>query len=334
MTLNRREILKGASAGLLLASVGPLGARAADALTIVMPSQLLLAFADILFTQAAGHFERQGLEVRVEEGRGSAMALQQVMAGNALVGRIGAVDHIRASAKQAGDLVAIGTVQQSSPWFVVSSPDRPVRTPQDMPGRTIGIQSVGGTTEILLDMMLLANGVDRAAVQRVVVGNSPAGVDLIDQKRIDAYFVTPSIAVALRLSGRPVDVWNTDDVLPTPGFCYSVRREVLDRQGETLHRFIAAVRAAVSGLVDGTVSEADALDALSRFDIAEARDRDRAMAIYRENLRFLLAEGRENLLRNVPSRWRSAYDVMVSGNYVPGGLDPSAFYTNRFVDVR
>lgn len=334
MTVNRRDLLAASTAGVFLASVKPLGAQPQAPLSIVLPNQFILAFIDILFTQAGGYFEREGLQVGIEEARGSSMALQQVLGGNATIARIGAVDHIRASGQSAGrDLVAIGTVQQSSPWFVVSLQDKPVVGPQDMANRTIGIQSVGGTTETLLDLMLTARAVDRANVQRVVVNNSPAGVDLIRQGRIDAYFVTPSIAVALKRSGQSVHIWNTDAVAPTPGFCYSGKREVFERHGPVIQRYIRAVRMALLDLIDGRVAVANALQAMERYDMAEARNPELAAAIYKENIAFLLADGRENLLRNVPARWKNAYDLMVSCGFAPSGMRQEDLYTNRFIDA-
>ncbi len=334
MTVNRRKVLAASAAGMFLASVRPLDAQSRDALSIVLPTHFILAFIDVLFAQAAGYFEREGLQVGIEEGRGSSMALQQVLGGNATIARIGAVDHIRAVGQPAGrDLVAFGTVQQTSPWFVVSLQDKPVTGPQDMANRTIGIQSVGGTTETLLDIMLAARGVDRAGVQRVVVGNSPAGIDLIRQGRIDAYLVTASIAVALRKSGQPVHVWNTDEVAPTPGFCYSGKRDVIERHGALIQRYVRAVRTAMLDLIDGKVAVADALKAMERYDMAEARNRELAAAIYKENVAFLVADGRENLLRNVPGRWQSAYDLMVSCGLAPPNLKQEDLYTNRFIDT-
>ncbi|MCP1611152.1 ABC-type nitrate/sulfonate/bicarbonate transport system substrate-binding protein [Azospirillum lipoferum] len=338
MTVKRRDLLTASAAGMFLASVRPLGAQvgaqAQDALSIVLPNQFILAFIDVLFAQAGGYFEREGLRVGIEEARGSSMALQQVLGGNATIARIGAVDHIRASAQPAGrDLVAFGTVQQSSPWFVVSLRDKPVSGPQDMANRTVGIQSVGGTTETLLDIMLAARGVDRTAVQRVVVNNSPAGVDLIRQGRIDAYFVTASIAVALQKSGQPVHLWNTDTVAPTPGFCYAGKSEVIERHGPVIQRYVRAVRTALLDLIDGKVAVADALKAMERYDMAEARNPELAAAIYKENIAFLLADGRENLLRNVPKRWQSAYDLMVSCGFAPPNMKQEDLYTNRFIDA-
>ncbi|CAO3440841.1 ABC transporter substrate-binding protein [Azospirillum endophyticum] len=334
MTVQRRNMLAAAAAGMVLVSVKPLGAREQDALAIVLPNQFILAFIDVLFAQAGGYFEREGLQVAIEEGRGSSMALQQVLGGNAAIARIGAVDHIRASGQPAGrDLVAFGTVQQTSPWFVVSLQDKPVRTPEDMANRTIGIQSVGGTTETLLDIMLAARRVDRTGVQRVIVNNSPAGVELIRQGRIDAYFVTSSIAVALRRTDQPVHLWNTDAVAQTPGFCYSGKREVLARQEPLIRLYVRAVRAALHDLIDGKVAIADALKAMERFDMAEARNQDTAAAICRDNIGFLLADGRENLLRNVPRRWQSAYDLMVACGLAAPNLEAESLYTNRFVDA-
>ena len=118
----RRDMLAGMGAA---AAGGAMLIHARDAraqgmtMTYVAPFSFIMAFADVLHAEAGGFFEREGLKVTIEQARGSAMAVQQVIGGNALLSRTGGVDHIKAVAGQNAPLVSVGTIAQASPFFVI-----------------------------------------------------------------------------------------------------------------------------------------------------------------------------------------------------------------------
>jgi len=95
----RRAALALGGAGLAAFTVRDLGAQALRGMTYVTPFSNILAFVDVLHAKGGGYFEREGLNVTVEQGRGSAMAVQQILGGGALLSRTGVGDHIRASSR-------------------------------------------------------------------------------------------------------------------------------------------------------------------------------------------------------------------------------------------
>jgi ABC-type nitrate/sulfonate/bicarbonate transport system substrate-binding protein len=95
--VTRRTALAIGGAGILSCTIGDLHAQTPRRMTYVTPFSHILAFADVLHAKGGGYFEREGLDVTVEQGRGSAMAVQQVLGGGALLSRTGVGDHIRAS---------------------------------------------------------------------------------------------------------------------------------------------------------------------------------------------------------------------------------------------
>jgi ABC-type nitrate/sulfonate/bicarbonate transport system substrate-binding protein len=302
------------------------------AMTFVTPFAYILAFVDVLNARGGGYFEREGLNVTIEQGRGSAMAVQQIVGGGALLSRTGVGDHIRASARPGGDeLIAVATISQGSPFYVISHPNRPVRSPADMLGKTIGILSVGGATEIVLDTMLQARGVDRARVARQTAPNSPAGMQLIEQGRLDAYIVSAGVPVALQAANTPHVSWNTDDVAPIPGQCYIARRSSVAQNGDMVVRFLRAVKRSLEDMLADT-DLSRTMANLRGFEIAEMRNAALAPAILRNEMQFWLTAGRENLLRNVPDRWQRGYDLMAAAGFAPAGGRADALYTNEFVN--
>jgi len=328
----RRAALALGGAAMLSVTMRDARSQSPRAMTFVTPFSYILAFADVLNAKGGGFFEREGLDVTIQQGRGSAMAVQQIVGGGALLSRTGVGDHIRASSRPGGDdLVAVGTISQGSPFYVISAPDKAVRTPADMAGKTIGVLSVGGATEIVLDVMLQAAGVERARVARQVAPNSPAGLQLIAQGRIDAYIVSAGVPVALQAANTPHVSWNTDDVAPIPGQCYIARRSTLAANGDIITRFLRAVKLSLdSMLADTDLSKT--LANLRGFEIAEMRNATTAPLVLRNEMQFWLTAGRENMLRNVPDRWQRGYDLMAAAGFAPAGVKAETLYTNEFVE--
>ena len=328
----RRATLALAGGCLAALTVRETHAQPARAMTFVTPFAYILAFVDVLNAKGGGYFEREGLDVTIEQGRGSAMAVQQIVGGGALLSRTGVGAHIRASSRPGGEeLIAVATISQGSPFYVISSVNKPIRTPEEMAGKTIGVLSVGGATEIVLDVMLQARGVDRARVTRQVAPNSPAGLQLIEQGRMDAYIVSAGVPAALQATNTPHIAWNTDDVAPIPGQCYIARRASVAQNGELVVRFLRAVKRSL----DDMLADADLSRTLANirgFEIAEMRNTALAPRILRNEMQFWLTAGRENILRNVPERWQRGYDLMAAAGFAPAGGRADTLYTNEFVE--
>ena len=71
-----------------------------------------------------------------------------------------------------------------------------------MKGKTVGVVSVGGSTEQLLDIMLRAVGMTKADVSIKVVGNSPGVLQFVRQGRIDCFINSVGVVVALQTAGE------------------------------------------------------------------------------------------------------------------------------------
>lgn len=332
MGINRRQALTGTATAAAFTLFHVKEARAqATAMTYVAPFSYIMAFADVLHAQAGGFFEREGLNVTIEQARGSAMAVQQVLGTNALLSRTGGVDHIKAVLGQNAPLVSVGTIAQASPFFVISHGDKPIRGPSDMKGKTIGILSQGGATDNLLDIMLVQAGLTRDDVKKELAGNSPAGFALIERGRIDAYITSVGPVVALREQGAKAVFWNTDDHAPVPGQCYIATREAAAKNGDTVVKFLRAVKKSSEDMFgDGDLART--LQRLDRFEIAEMKDRKVAALILREDMKGWISRGRDNVLRNGAAEWAKAADLMAAVGIVPKG-DPTRLYTNDYVDA-
>lgn len=332
MTISRRSLLAGTAAAATTITLRDLKAQNRT-MTFVTPFAFILAFVDIMHTAGGGYFEREGLNVTIEQGRNSSMALQQVLGGNALASRTGGSDHIKASARPGGEaLISIGTIAQGSPFWVISRADRPIRNPQDMRGKRVGVISVGGAVENTLDAMLVARGVPVAEVQREGAGNAPAGFQLIAQGRIDCYIVSSGTMVTLRAANEPILAWNTDEHAPIPGQCYIAQRSTVARDGDMIVRFLRAMYRSINDMLEDR-DFTRTMARIERYEVGEMRNRALAPAIIREETSYWLTAGRDNILRNVPERWQRGYDLMAAAGLATPGGQAAPLYTNEFVDA-
>src|SRR3569832_1651725 len=88
ITLNRRAFCAAASAT-VLAGLTSSKAGAAESVTYLFPAPPILpAFGPIQLAKGRGYFEKEGLDVKFEVGRGGVDVAKQVGAGNAPVGGI------------------------------------------------------------------------------------------------------------------------------------------------------------------------------------------------------------------------------------------------------
>jgi ABC-type nitrate/sulfonate/bicarbonate transport system substrate-binding protein len=332
--LARRTVLAGAAAALasgrLPALAATIRARPLRPLTFVTPLGYQIGFAPDLVGKAGGYFEREGLDVTLEGGHGGSQSLQQVQAGHALLSRASGAVIMKAIADEGAPLVVVATVDQASPFFVISKRTAPVRGPHDMPGKTIGVITKGGGSENLLDAMLAGSGIAPDTVRREAVGDSPGAFGLIEAGRIHAFVGALDTLIALESAGAPIDWFSTDAFAPLPGDAYVATRATVAREPDTIVRYLRGVRHALDAmLADEPMDRTLAL--LDSFDIAGLKDRAAAKATLKANKALWLAAGKKALLRNVPQRWQHGRDLLARVGAVKPG-PASELYTNELID--
>ena len=126
LVVDRRSFLAGSAAASMLLT-GTATAQQRAKVKYLTPFGYLIGFGETMYADTGGFFAKEGLDVEIEGGRGSAMSVQQVMGGNVLLSRTGGTDHIKAYAKDSS-IVAIGEIFQRDIFHVISHADKPIRS--------------------------------------------------------------------------------------------------------------------------------------------------------------------------------------------------------------
>jgi len=85
-----------------------------------------------------GFYDQEGIDLDIQEGRGSGVTVQAVAANTATFGYVDVPTMIKAAAKGA-PVKSVGVALQLSPMSVMGFADKNIRTPKDIAGKTVAI---------------------------------------------------------------------------------------------------------------------------------------------------------------------------------------------------
>jgi ABC-type nitrate/sulfonate/bicarbonate transport system substrate-binding protein len=307
-------------------------AQAADGLVFMMPFSISSEFIDMENAFSGGHWAKEGIDAKVIGAPGTSVALAQVISGQAQFGMCSGVDYIRAVGTKDAPLIAVGTINQASDFFLVSLKDKPILTARDLAGKTVGVLSLGGSTETYVDLMAASAGLKPGDVKVIPAGNSPGEVELIKQGRIDCFVTTFTVVFNLHKANAPVEVWNCERYAPAPGLVYWTRRDLVSDRADYVQRVMRGLKASVLEIIDNPI--APILQRISKdFEVPGMNDVNALAELEREMVDQLwLARGREKLLRNIAADYQAAADSFRQLG-IADIKDPATLYTNKFVDA-
>lgn len=263
---SRRDFLRLAglgATGLALAACGSGGSTPAAAPATATPGQYgsislqlswikNIEFAGEYFADAKGYYTAAGFE-KVDLVTGpvdSADAL--VAAGNVDIGLSAPDATARFITEQGAPLKIIGSTFQKNPFCILSIEEgKPIRTPADLVGKTVGIQA--GTNQSIFAGFLKANKIDPASVNQVVVQYEPTP---LTEKKVDGFmsYLTNEPFIVKADGFTPVTLSFADNGLPLTAETFTVRQETIDTQRDMLKAFLTAE---IKGWTDAVASPAE-----------------------------------------------------------------------------
>jgi ABC-type nitrate/sulfonate/bicarbonate transport system substrate-binding protein len=197
-----------------------------------------IEFAGEYFADAKGYYREAGFN-KVDLVTGpvdSADAL--VLAGNITVGISAPDATARFITEQGGPLKIIGNTFQKNPFCILSVEEgKPIRTPADLAGKTVGIQA--GTNQSIFAGFLKANNIDPASLNQVVVQYEPTP---LTEKKVDGFmaFLTNEPFIVKAAGFTPVTMAFADNGLPMTSETFAVLQETIDTNRDMLKAFLTA----------------------------------------------------------------------------------------------
>ena len=128
-------------------TLAALPAKAADKVVLMLNWYVYGEHAPFYYGKAKGIYAADGIDLEIQEGRGSAATTQAVAAKTANFGYVDVPTMMRAAVKGA-PIIATGVLLQTSPMSVMGLVEKNIRKPEDIKGKTVAITPADSMTQI------------------------------------------------------------------------------------------------------------------------------------------------------------------------------------------
>lgn len=211
----------------------PATTAAVGAGTLRLPWLETVEFAGTFIADANGYYKAAGFSsFTLTPGGPTATPVEtELVAGKALFG-ISTPDLAAAAVVKGAGLKIIGATFQKNPYAVVSLASKPIKTPQDMTGKKIGVAALD---ESAWTAFLKANNIDPASITTVPVQEDPTP---LTTGTVDGFlgYVTDQ-PITLRSKGFPVQTFLLAD------YGYALSGDVYEVTESTIAEHRDAVKA-------------------------------------------------------------------------------------------
>ena len=276
---------------------------------------------------ARGYFDRDGVEMELLEGRGSAVTVQAV---GAKADTFGFVDGftLMLSVTRGVPIRAVATLIGASSFALVSLEESGIRTARDLEGRTLGVTPGDGHTQVW-PAVVAANGLRGDSI-RLVHMDPKAKMSALTQRQVDAVLGSAAdIPVTLALRGIRTKVLTFGEMgVAAVGFTIATHEDTIRDRPDLVRRVVAA---SIRGFEDAARDPEPAIQALGRIaPLVELPAARQQLAV---DLSFLFsaANGRRRIGYSSPEDWEATLAVLKKHRAIETSLPASAFYTNAFL---
>ncbi|MFA9439241.1 ABC transporter substrate-binding protein [Uliginosibacterium sp. sgz301328] len=125
-------------AAALVAALGAPSAFAADKVKLMLNWYVTGTHAPFYYGKDKGYFEKEGIDLEIQEGRGSGPTIQAVAANNVTFGFADIGTMMKITAKGA-PVKAVGVAYQKNPTALIAFSDKKIVKPSDVKGKTVAV---------------------------------------------------------------------------------------------------------------------------------------------------------------------------------------------------
>jgi NitT/TauT family transport system substrate-binding protein len=194
----------------------------------------------LLIAQEQGLFAKQGIEARIVLIRGAPTLVASMISGDIEVGYTGGPAVVGAAA-QGIYLRILSSVSSKLTHTLIASPN--IKSAEQLRGKRMGIQSIGGSTwmHTLLALEHLGLDAKRDNVSLLVIGDSVLIGQSLEAGRIDAATLDGALIRRLKSKGFSSIVDLTPHNIPMVNQAIVVSPELLQKRGDVAERIVMAL---------------------------------------------------------------------------------------------
>jgi NitT/TauT family transport system substrate-binding protein len=217
-----------------------------------------------------GWYAAEGLDVTIKGSGGSAQAMQILVGGQAQFGNIAAASLVQAAGKSEVPLRMLALFGQRDSLSMAYFESSGIKQPKDLEGRKLGMVP-GSMAHVLWPSFAKAAGIDASKVQ-IVNWDFRSYYGIFGAKQVDASgnFTLGSTGQWLfKNRGETVRQFVFSDFLPLLGSGVAVRMDTLEKDPDTVRRFVRATQRAWADLAKNPKSAVPEAAAIVRKNFDE-----------------------------------------------------------------
>jgi len=138
-------------------------------------------FAGSYIADTKGYYKQEGIDCTIVAGGPTISTEPVIVAGKSIIG-ITSPDFTAAAINKGANLIVVGCQYQRNPFAIMSLASKPIKTPQDMYGKKIGVQA---TNETIWNAFIKLNSLDASKINKVPVQFDPSP---LVSGTVDAWF--------------------------------------------------------------------------------------------------------------------------------------------------
>jgi len=314
----------------LCLSAGLFAASAQEKITILLDYSFPEGIhASLHLADVKGWYKEAGLDVEIQDGKGSIVTLQQVAAGQADIG-LANLPATAAAVANGLPVTSIMAFTRSGDNGLIVGRDSGINKLADFKGKKL-VSIAGGAVGPFIDPFFKAGGLAKDAYTTLIVDGSAlmstyASGNADGVVSIAGYFL-PAVEKM-----RPSKAILFSDVgLTLPGYGLVVRKDTLEKRAAALAKVVEINQRAWNYIRQG--HEEEAADAIVKQKASLKPDREAMLGqikIYDTLLDSPATKGKPIGWQS-EAEWDKAIEIMASAGVVKAGLKGKDVFTNQFV---
>ena len=234
-------------------------AQTREKVTLLLNWYVYSEHAPFFMGQETGYYEAEGIDLDIQEGRGSAVSIQAVAANSATFGYVDVPTMIRAATKGA-PVKAVGVALQLSPMSVMGLAEKNIKTPKDIIGKTVAM-TPGDSMSQIWPLFLKKTGLQEGQY-KVVSGDGQTKLNAVINGQADlllGYVMDQNIKIQ-DATKKPVTVIRFADygiTMVSSGLI--AHKDTLANKADLVRRFMRATTRAFEETVKNPEVAIDAM---------------------------------------------------------------------------
>jgi len=314
-----------AAAMLALGASGALAQGAGKPMKITLNFLAAAPNAGFMMAKQMGLYQKAGIDLTIEEGKGSGTTAQMVATGQTDLGFADAPAAMQLRTKGA-PVKIIAPVLQTNGFAIIALEDSGIASPKDLVGKKVAVQP-GTAQTTLLDAILASNQIDKSKVDIINI-DPGAFVGALLEKKVDAILGGADFhSIQIRERGFKVrDIFYRDVGVPTVGLSIIARDDRIKANAELYRKFVETSLQGWDAARKNPDAAADAV--VAQFPSVK---KAQVLAQFEVVNKLLCAPGATALGKVPEANWTKSFELLTQYLGLPKDKPITDYYTTELL---